>query len=62
MARLAEYQRGMAQGYDFRLGQYHIDIPTSKTNETTLLMQAGFTDVETIWESSNYAILVVTHS
>jgi tRNA (cmo5U34)-methyltransferase len=58
--RLVEYRRGIEAGYDFRLGQYHIDIPTSKTNEIDLLTNAGFARVETFWESSNYVILVAS--
>lgn len=58
--RLAEYQRGLDAGYDFRLGNYHIDIPTTKANEIDLLIRASFRNVDSIWESSNYSILVVT--
>lgn len=56
--RMAEYERGIREGYDFSSGKYHIDIPTTKDNETRLLQRAGFHDVDTIWESSNYSILV----
>ena len=53
--RLVEYRRGIESGYDFRLGQYHIDIPTSQSNEIRLLTGAGFARVE-----RNYAILVAS--
>jgi tRNA (cmo5U34)-methyltransferase len=56
--RLAQYHQLISTGIDLSDGKYHFDIPTSVEREKELLLEAGFTSVQTIWESSNYAILV----
>lgn len=56
----AHYDKLIREGYDLASGKYHIDIPTTLAREVDLFRQAGFSSVEVTWQSSNYAILVVT--
>jgi tRNA (cmo5U34)-methyltransferase len=56
--KLAEYDELVASGIDLSNGKYHFDVPTSAVHEMELLTEAGFTPVRTVWESSNYAVIV----
>jgi len=51
------YNEYLANGIDVKDGKYHIDIPTTINNERILLKESGFKDIETLWKSSNFAII-----
>jgi len=63
-----EDERRYLAGYDNRMqalgisepGSYHIDIPLSLETETRLLLEAGFSAVDVIWESDGNAIAVAS--
>ncbi|MCP4755429.1 MAG: class I SAM-dependent methyltransferase [Proteobacteria bacterium] len=59
---LDTYRGLLSKGIDLKRGKYHIDIPTTCDNEKTLLSRSGFGNTETIWESSNHAIIVAKKS
>ena len=56
-SQLKIYKDYLTKGIDVKDGKYHIDIPTTNNNERILLKESGFKDIETIWESSNFAII-----
>jgi len=57
-SKLKGYQEYVKDGIDVKSGQYHIDIPTTLNNEKKLLNNTGFRDIEKIWNSENYTIII----
>ena len=62
---LAEYHQQAADVPPAEDGYYHIDIPLSIETQRSLLLEAGFTDFELVWQRDstavwNAAVYVVT--
>lgn len=55
---LDRYHRKVADFKTSENGDFHIDIPFSMKTQKKLLLDAGFSDIEVIWQEGEAAILV----
>lgn len=55
---LTEYHKIIRTSQTYENGKYHIDIPFSIETQTTILLEAGFSEVEIIWHKEEAAIIV----
>ena len=62
---LAEYHQQVADMPQAEDGHYHIDVPFSIDTQKSLLLEAGFKNLEIVWQKDstavwNVAVYVVT--
>ena len=55
---LAEYREKKASAEDLESGMYHVDIPFSIETQRSLLREAGFPQVEVLWQAGEAVILI----